>query len=260
MSYNDLEISAIFEKLWEIYPCKERPAASKKALFVALKSGLDHKLIENAVRIYALENEGAEFHFHFVNFINDDHWKDILSYHKEAERRIRILEKRREMASDLINEWNKECRSHWCECLDVELRIPIVVSALENKPFRDNWKKALDIARKIFYTTQNEKSKFSNLTLSLRWFCTVSPPDKHTVVKLIEGEYGKPIEIKYKKIKHLKPLTKEEHEEVMKDFEDVFKDSFWKKRKKKEPDEPQEKPNEDMKKIVEEIIDPFDLE
>jgi hypothetical protein len=251
MSYNDLEISVIFDNLWEIYPSNERPAAAKKALKVALKTGMDDKEFEKAVRIYALENEGAEFHYHFVNFINDEHWKDILSYHKNAQEHIKLLEDRRKLARSIISEWNDSCRSHWCQCLDVELRIPIVVAALSNEPFRNEWKKALDIARKIFYHQQHDNDKFRNLSLSLRWFCTVAPADKHTVMRIIEGEYGKPHRNPVYK-KEPDPLSENEREEIRSTFDEIFSGEEWFGKKKEEPKEKKYEgaPNKEMTKFV----------
>lgn len=258
MSYNDIEIDVIFDKLWAVYPSKEKPAAGKKALTVALRLGNDHKEIIKSVEIYALESEGSEFHYHFVNFLNEDHWKDILSYHKNAQAHLDTLKLRRQYAIEIIKSWNKACRPHWCECLDVELRAPIVVTALANKSFRDNWKKALAMAGKLFYHAQHSGDKFTHLSLSLRWFCTIAPAEKHTVLRIIEGEYGRPNrEPNYGK-REERRLTEEDKINIRKDYTDVFADSDWAVAEpvdKPKPEKKNEIPNPELGKIVDEFID-----
>jgi len=260
MAYTDFDISMMFEKLWEIYPRKDRPAAGQKALGVALRTGAEYKQIEQAVKIYCMESANDEFHYHFVNFINEDHWKDIISYHKDAAGHVKILEGRKKLAYVIIKHWNDTCLAHWCKCLDSDMRVGMVTNALANKFFRENWKNALDKAAKIFYHTLHEKDKYRNLSLTLRWFCRIIP-DKHTVLQLIEGEYGKPYDPPKRRVKQNESLNEDDKVRLIKDIEDVFGDTEWLTDPVVEPEE-EPKINKEMKKLVEalEIDDPFELD
>lgn len=209
---NQLEIDTLFERLWELYPCKERPSAAKKAFTVACRKGEDHRSIEQAVRIYALETQGDEFHFHFVNFLNEEHWKDLVSVHQDLEGYLHSLEAKKEEAKGLIDAWNEACHPHWCPVLSWEDRVPLARKALANETFRKHWQKALKIAQEIFFKPLHSDDPRSKVVLSFRWFTTIKS-EKHTVLRLVEREYGYPSKYEPKYVDST--LNKEEMREIL---------------------------------------------
>lgn len=179
-------VDLVFDKIWECWNNKTKENAARKALEVTINSGENHEDIIRACKIYSLEVEGDELTYQLNNFLLQDHWKDYLEVGDLAK-----LEKRRQEAIEVIEEWNKVCRSHWCKVEDVETRVPLATKALANESFRKNWKKSLDKASKIFQYRFREGDVREKIILSFRWFCNVSP-DRHTVLRILEGEYGNP--------------------------------------------------------------------
>jgi hypothetical protein len=65
------------------------------------------------------------------------------------------------------------------------------MKAMRNKFFRENWKEAL---RKLFKLMKQEfdaNDPRNFIKPTVQWFCQTSP-EKHSVAKVMEGEYGKP--------------------------------------------------------------------
>lgn len=207
---NGLEFDAAFNKIWSFWPRKDKGEnAARKALKVQLNSGESYEEIYKACRIYSLDHEGDEYVFYLNNFLMLDHWKDCLE-HGNLEK----LESKREEAIHLIESWNKACRPHWCKSIEVEVKIPMAQKALSDKYFQKEWKKALDLASKIFKYPFRDTDSRSKLILSFRWFANVSH-DKHTVAKIIEGEYGSPQRDISKKQVIVKKISDEERKELV---------------------------------------------
>ena len=191
MSYNAIEIEACFERIWQRWGNKAMRNSGLKALTVTLRSGADMELIELACQIYSVGHEGSEYHHQLNNFLMNDVWKDIVEGVKNVRQYKEKLEIERREAIDLIYLWNEKCYPHWCKALDVDAKIPIARKALKDDFFKNNYKKALDKAHKIFQYKAREGTKHFKLILTLRWFCDISI-FKHTVMRLMEGEYGEP--------------------------------------------------------------------
>lgn len=231
MSYKPIDFDLTFDKIWEFWIRKEGENAAKKAITLCMKSGNNHAHIIKACRAYALENETSdpEFTHKLSNFINGNDWMDYI----DAEG-IDILEKERSTAIKIIETWNEKKRKHWIPCLDSSLRIPIVRKALKNQFFRENWKKGLDLLEGIFKYPFRDEDPRSKIIISINWFCNVSP-DKHTVLRLIEGALGSPRgEEREIKIKEYRIPTKEERIKALEE---------WKKIKQKGLNEIEEEPD-----------------
>lgn len=217
MAYGQLDIELIFDEIWEFWLNKEGEHAAKKAVSVFLKSGNPHKELIESCKIYTYENETSDndFTYKLANFINGDHWKD----YKDG---LKKLEEERLLAIEIINQWNSSCRSHWIQCKDVEVRIPIVKKALKDKFFKNNWKKSLDKASLIFKYPIKVGDPREKIILSLKWFTDVSN-NKHTVLRIYEGELGSGVrEAVQTKVKTVKKITDEERTEQVRLFQEVF--------------------------------------
>lgn len=210
---NDLEADVAFERCWEIYQKinDNKMASAKKAFMVLNKMGGDMSLLEVAVKIYALESQGDEYHYQFGNFIRDDHWKDYIDSHTDWKSYLASLEKKDKDARLLLEAWNHGIPAHWCPVIDLFAKIPLAKRALSDKAFKENWKQALDLARKIFYKPLHSTDHRSKIVLSFSWFTKLG--EKHTVMRLVEREFGSP-EVKEKPISRPKSISKEEAEKV----------------------------------------------
>lgn len=189
---NDLEVSVIFDRCWEIYSTinDAKYNSAKLAFSFAHKQGHDVLMIEVAIKIYALETKGDEYHYQLGNLIRDDHWKDYVGDHVDYKSYLATLEKKERAAQDLLAAWNQGIPSHWCPVLDLHSKIPLAKRALADKAFAENWKEALDLARKIFYKPIHSTDFRSKIILSFGWFTKLG--EKHTVMRLKEREYGTP--------------------------------------------------------------------
>lgn len=214
-----LEIDAAFERVWEYWPNKDYKHASEKAFEICIKQGAELHLLELACKIYAHENIGKEFTHQLRNFLLQNVWKDMVEGFEDAESYGKTLEARRREAKEVCETWNQRRKSFWCECLDIESRIPLAYQALKNPYFKSHWKKALDKLREIFTIKPTENDKFRNITFSIQWFCDTSP-NKHTVLKIMEGQFGYPS--KQKKEKPIQELDKSTFKETRKLFKEVF--------------------------------------
>lgn len=230
MSYTDAEVFCLFEDLWEIYQKinPDKPSAGKKAFSVALKMGANHKDIFNATKVYALESQSddPQYRYQLVNFINADHWKDIIEVHKDVEGYLRSLEKKQQDARNLIVEWNNACRSSACKVLDIETKVPLAIKALENEVFKKNWPLALKRLRSILIRTPAQHEPLSKIAITFRWFCKMGA--KMTVMEIIEGQYGFPHEEpKLKDTPKERDLTEDEQQHIRNMLNETFADSMF---------------------------------
>lgn len=224
MALNEFEVDLLFPSIWEVYPNKDKEFAARKALRLLFKTDrdVDPKKLLQTVKIYALESEGDEFTYRLDNFLRNDHWKDIYEQFDNLDGYLSSLEQTRKDAVNVITQWNKSRKSHWCECIDTESKIGMVKDALANNFFKENWQRALWLLTKIFAHTFHENDSRSKIIISIRWFCKVSS-DSHTVSRIIEGEFGKAYEEKSYKTFQFKEFTQEQIEENKRMFNEVFK-------------------------------------
>lgn len=189
---NDLELSVAFDRCWEIYSqVNDSKMASAKLGFIhAYRQGEDVALIEVAIKIYVHESKGDEYTYQLGNFIREHHWKHYAGDHTDWKSYLATLEKKERAAQDLLAAWNEGIPAHWCPVLDIPSKIPLAKGALQDKAFKENWKQALDLARKIFYKPLHSTDFRSKIILSFSWF--TKRGDKHTVMRLLEREYGTP--------------------------------------------------------------------
>jgi hypothetical protein len=244
-------LETIFDEIWESWPNKEKEHAARKAYDVFCKSEGDVDQLKKACRIYVLDSTGDEFHYQLNNFILQDHWKDIIESGTSLER----LEKERQACIDLINTWNDACLSHWIKSEDIEDKIVSARRALQNQYFQKNWKKALDKAKKIFQYRFRESDPRARIILSFRWFSRCQP-EKHTVLKIIEGEYGYPSKTEKRYEQRYKEISPEERQEAILNFYEVFSD-FKKPKKKREF---KSFPNKQLENLVNDVLDESSLQ
>lgn len=228
MTYSSLAVDSAFSDIWEVWLNKDGEKASEKALHVAVKQGADLQLITAACKIYALENVGQEFTHKLSNFILNDVWRDVVEGHEDIASYQRHLESRRKEAIEVIETWNTKRKDHWCPALDIEARIPVSTKALKDKFFKNNWKKALDKAVEIFKYKPRENDRFKNLILSLTWFCDTSP-NKHAVLKILEGQYGFPQRDIAKRYPKRIEISDEEAKRIAEENKKLFQDVFGSK-------------------------------
>lgn len=185
VKYSSFDISMIFDEIWESWISKVGEASAKKAFTVAINQGEDPEKMKMACRAYVLDVDGTDptYTMRLGNFIRDDHWKDI-----SENVSLSKLESRRKESAHLIDCWNKACQDHWCKVLGVDSRIPLARMALDNLDFRKNWERALSLASKVFKFKFVDSDPRSKVSINFRWFCTLGV--RHTVLRIIEGEYG----------------------------------------------------------------------
>lgn len=234
-------IDRCFNTIWEFWPNKTKgDNAPRKAISVALKSGYAEQDLVKACRIYALQSEGEEIQYIKLlhNFINGNEWLDILEGNS-----LEALEAQRLEAVEVVEAWNAACRSHWHKVIGIDTRVPIAKLALQDKEFKKNWKKSLDKAKEIFQYRFNDSDIRSKINLTFTWFTSVSIT-KHTVLKILEGEFGSPEKERRIKSKPSREITDEERARMLMDWEEITGKrierpaSREEKREEKKPSEP----------------------
>lgn len=238
MAFNDFEISIICDEICEIYPNKDKLFSGRKAIKVLLRTNpnIQQKKFLDVFKIYRMETlgEDPQYIYQLNNFINNDHWKDIYeAYESLDEYRTRLQEKE-DWCRSLIGDWNEACKSHWIRVSFPEPRIPLAKKAYDDPIFKEHWEKALASAQAVFEKPFPESDSRSRILPSFRWFTTLG--DKHTVAKLIEGEYGKPLT---KGAAHLYPayrervITPEEKQKEQERLNEDWKAIFGRELRKK---------------------------
>lgn len=246
-----LAIEQFFDSIWERWPNKEGEHAARKAINVYFKSGGSRDDLQKACDAYLIDNAtlSAEFHYRLANFINQDHWKDLLESDS-----LDGLIKKKEEASELVAAWNAACKKHWNKVVDIEARMPIAINAINNSAFRKNWKKALDLACKIFNYKRRDDDPRSKIILSFSWFCNVDPT-KHTVIKLLEGGFGEPQHHSAAYIaKKKKQVDEKERLEAIEEFKKLFPNIKPKPKEEIVKKEPTKEISEKAKEIVKQIL------
>src|SRR6478609_1165908 len=121
-----LTIEIAFEEVWDIWINKESESAGKKAVGHFLRQGNTKKTLIEVCRAYVLDNSASDpsFTYKLVNFLNGDHWKDILESGS-----LDKLEKKRFDSLTLINRWNESCKKHWLRVIDPDSRVALVEKA-----------------------------------------------------------------------------------------------------------------------------------
>lgn len=219
MAISRLLIEKTFDAIWENWIRKDGERAAMKAVEHALNSGENKDELIKACEIYRLENIATdpEFTHKLSNFINGDHWRDSLEGAS-----LEKLKQKHDEAIVVIQAWNDACHKHWCKSIDIESKVPMAMKALGDKSFRSEWRKALNKAKKIFKYEFRDGDSRQKIILSLRWFTTVSH-DKHTVLRIMEGEYGHPIkEDSPSQTKKIMQQSEEERIRLAKEYEEVF--------------------------------------
>jgi hypothetical protein len=231
MTYSRIIIDSTFDEIFEAWPNQSGEAQSKKAFTVALNNGADINDLKKGCEIYVLDNIGTdpEFIKNLGNFIREDVWKDCLELgNKMLERKASALK--------VINAWNDACKSHWIKSSSVDASLPMVMKAMADKPFRDNWVSALQKASLIFKYELNSSDMRSKTTLSIRWFCSIAPC-KHTVMKIIDGEYGKAVKDRFTltKVEKIKPIDEKARAVAAAEFKAMFPDYGFKRKRERKP-------------------------
>lgn len=184
-NYSPFVVEQIFESVWEKWINKSGEASAEKAVKVFLKSETKETLL-HVCEAYRLEHLGddPQYTHKLSNFLNQDIWLDI-----QESISLERLQEKYNQALEIVTEWNKVCNKHWIAVDDIETKIPLGTKALSNVAFKQNWRKALDKANRIFKYPFRDGDPRQKLILSFRWFTNIVP-EKHTVMKIMEGEYG----------------------------------------------------------------------
>lgn len=237
-------VETTYDDLFEGWPKQEAEESGRKAFRVAINAGEDIEQIKKACEIYLLDNIGTDptYIHRLGNFIREDHWKDYLHNDK--------LLKRKEEALVVIRTWNETCKRHWVKLSQEEYALVFAIKALADKAFRDNWSKALIKAEAIFRYPLREGDLKRNIILSFRWFCNISP-EKHTVLKIIDGEYGQPIKEGSTKVKPSQQIDYEARNQLAEEMKEMFPAVEF----KKPVVEPEEKQSIEISETAQKLAD-----
>src|SRR6478609_1016016 len=117
-NYSHFVISQIFDEVWENWMNKEGEAAAQKAVTFFLKENKKEDLIK-ACEAYRLDNLASDpsFTYKLANFLNMDHWRDVLDANN-----LDNLRAKRDEAIEVINLWNSLARPHWIKVQSIETR------------------------------------------------------------------------------------------------------------------------------------------
>lgn len=222
------QINLTFELIWAFWKNKQPGENSaRKAFQVAVHQFEDRVTLaqmKKAAELYSLKTANDELTMQLNNFFLKESFLDVLEEDRDSDEKLKELKENTEIARHIIETWNKIRRPWWCEISDPETRIPMVAKALQNPTFKSSWKEALDKLILIFKHKPREKEKYSNLIVSITWFCDTH---KLTVVKIKDGEYGQPIPDP--KPRYLEPeteLTEEKKEKINQLMNEVFGSNY----------------------------------
>lgn len=248
-NYSHFVISQIFDEVWENWLNHEGEAAAQKAVTFFLKENKKEDLLK-ACEAYRLDNLASDpsFTYKLANFLNLDHWRDVLDANN-----LDKLRAKRDEAIEVINLWNSLARPHWIKVQSIETRIAITQKALSNKYFKEHWKEALEKATKIFAYPFREGDPREKLKLTFKWFVNCDH-DKHTVLKVIEGEYGGPHQERTIKVIETKPIDYEARNKLAEEFKEMFPNLKFEPPKKEEKKEVEQiQISDEAKKLAEQI-------
>lgn len=187
---NQFAVLKLFDKLWDIWPNKDKEHSARKALKILCKEeDIDPDRMLASARIYVLSLNTPHCH-ELGNWLRNDIWKDIYVEFRDVFAYEKKLKERRAEAIEVIEHWKENRRSWWCSIASIEDHIPQVEFAMRNKTFKENWQKAFEILYSVFEKKFPEGDWRRKITPSLSWFTQIDY-DKSTVLKLIEGEYGR---------------------------------------------------------------------
>jgi len=213
---NSGDIALAFERIYELYPNKEKKASAFKAFKLLItQAGNDAdqkkeaKRVLLATKIYAYTECDSDFHYQLGNFIRDDHWLDVLAIHPDLDSVLKEMAEIKQEADQLIEAWNRACFTHWAKIARPKSIAGVVCECLKDTYARKNWQQALDLAKKIFNKSGDSNIKVPNLV----WFIK-------SVDKIIDGFYGQPYEPP-KEIE-IKKITKQQRQQLNEDFREVF--------------------------------------
>lgn len=245
-SYSDLTIHTVFETIWENWLNREGEASSLKAVTFFLKQDNKKEDLLSACEAYVLSvaGEDPKFTYKLPNFINMGHYLDVLELNN-----LDKLRKKKEEALHLINKWNEACRPHWLRSQAIEIRIPLAQRALENKYFRENWVEALGKAVKIFAYPFREGDPMGKLKLTFKWFANVDS-DKHTCLRIMEGEFGSAHNERVIKVVETKPIDHEARQRLAEEVKAMFPDMKFKKIEKEKIQHPKLIISDEAKEIA----------
>jgi len=256
MALGNFAIEQIFDSLWEKWPNKEGEASARKAVTVYFKSDGSKEELLRACDAYILDNiqQDPSYIYKLSNFINQDHWRDSLE--RGSYDRLKNKEK---LAIELMEAWNSACRPHWSKITDFRARLAIAMAAINDSYFSENWKKALTKAGKVFKFEHREADPRSKIILSFSWFTNINPK-KHTVLKLIENEYGQAQDDPSGTPKLVKmnpnPVSQEERDKALMEWKALIKGTELDvKPKTKRPFRSFSKPDPKVKEALEKFAD-----
>jgi hypothetical protein len=248
-----IQFDFFFNKIWEKWKNQTYESSARKAVEVFIKSGYRKEDLIQACETYTLETEGEDVRFtkRLSNFINDETWKDVLENANPEK-----LKEERKQALHVLKEWNKMARKHWAKIREPETYVSVAGNALKDPAFAKHWQVALKRASQIFKYEMRDSDPRSKILITIRWFCTVTPV-KHTVLRLVEGEFGRPVQDEVRVIPKTDPIDYEKRQALAEELKQMFPDINFNKK------EPVKRERKEIKPISEEtkkILDSFGKE
>jgi hypothetical protein len=174
-----------FLTLYNAYPKKVNKWSANKAFSLLLQTErIEIDRLIKCAKIYALITEPRYYH-DLGNWLRDDHWKNLY-YEDDLDSILRNHQTNIELAEQIIDHWNANRIKWWLQVLDRKTKRAMLIDALQDEFFKENWKEAFDALLIVFKRRAHESNYYSKLTPNLEWFC------KDGVTgRILEGHYGK---------------------------------------------------------------------
>lgn len=177
--------------------------------YIATTESIDRDKILLSAKCYLAEVD-VEYCHRLGNWIRDGHYLGWYSLSvDELGKQFARLSAINLQCHDLVSKWSKchEACSKFYPCLAVTERAILARKAMRSSFFTENWEEGLKKLYMLMSGDFSEDDPRSYIKCTLQWFCNISP-DKYTLAKILEGEYGSPP--KRKKIKKKETETKQE--------------------------------------------------
>ena len=167
--------------------------------FISTQESLECKKLILAAKAYCAEVD-VEYCHRLGNWMRDGHYLGFYTMsHNDLMNHVSECEKVANESVKLIESWNKcnEACDNFYPCLAIDDRLHLVKKAMKNKFFKANWHDALVKLYKLMKEEFQSDDPRSFIRATVQWFCVTSP-EKFSVAKILEGEYGQPPKIKRK--------------------------------------------------------------
>jgi len=177
--------------------------------YIATQESINESKIILAAKAYCFEVD-VEYCHRLGNWIRDGHYLGFYTMSdKDLQDHINLHEKINQDSIKVIESWNKcnQICDKFYPCLAADDRKHLVKKAFKNNFFKNNWHEALVKLYKLMKQDFTHDDPRSFIKATVQWFCVTSP-EKFSVAKILEGEYGEPPRPK-RKTKNVKQIVSE---------------------------------------------------